>query len=160
MMTAQITCKNCGSSIEIYPDTATQKAKCDVCDEIHELHFTKDHENSILRDCPLCERKDFYSQKDFNRKIGVIIFVMTSLISIFLWERYGPIGLIAFPLVYLVDLFLFNFKKISYIAICYKCQTIFRDCDNIGEIPAYDHEMNDRIVYSDQDFKGVPLDHQ
>lgn len=159
MMTVQLTCKNCGSSIEVYPDSSATKTKCEVCDQIHDVKFNQDHENGILKDCPVCERKDFYSQKDFNRKLGVIIFVVTSIMSVLFMELYGPIGLIVFPIVYLFDLFLFRFKKISYIAICYKCQTIFRKCQNIKDIPSFDHEMNDRIVYSDHDFKGVPLDH-
>lgn len=58
---------------------------------------------------------------------------------------------------YLVDLFLF--KKLALVAICYKCQTNFRNLTNMAEIRDYDHEMNDRIVYSDHDFKGKPLSH-
>lgn len=48
----------------------------------------------------------------------------------------------------------FLFKKIGNIASCYKCNTIFRDVKNLSEISPFDHEMNDRIVYSDHDFKG------
>lgn len=58
---------------------------------------------------------------------------------------------------YLADLFLF--KRLSLVAICYKCKTNFRRVENISDIRDYDHEMNDRIVYSDHDFKGKPLSH-
>ena len=58
---------------------------------------------------------------------------------------------------YILDLFFY--KKLPFVAACYKCSTNFRKVKNIGEIPNFDHEMHDRIVYSDHDFKGKPLSH-
>jgi hypothetical protein len=150
MMNIQITCKNCGSSVEVHPDASARKVKCDVCEHVMDVQFTPEQEQGILKECPVCTRMDFYQQKDFNRKIGVALFVMAAVTSI--WT-YG----LSFVVLYLVDLFLF--KKLSPVAICYKCQTNFRNVANIAEIRPYDHEMNDRIVYSDHDFKGKPLSH-
>jgi hypothetical protein len=150
MMSVQITCKNCGSSVEVHPDHNSTKAECGVCSHITEAHFTHEHEQGILKECPVCTRMDFYKQKDFNRKIGVMLFVIAAIASI--WT-YG-LSLVA---LYLVDLFLF--KRLSPVAICYKCSTNFRKVANIEEIRDFDHEMNDRIVYSDHDFKGKPLSH-
>jgi hypothetical protein len=115
-----------------------------------DVQFNDDHIQGVLKDCPCCGRKDFYSQKDFNRKLGVMLFVIAAILSI--WT-YG-LSLVA---LYLVDLFLF--RKLAMVAICYKCTTNFRKLTNMNEIRDYDHEMNDRIVYSDHDFKGQPLNH-
>jgi hypothetical protein len=150
MMSVQITCPNCTSSVEIHPDHLAHKAECTVCSHSIDVKFTSDHEHGILKECPICSRQDFYKQKDFNRKIGVVLFVIAAILSI--WT-YG-MSLVA---LYLVDLFLF--KKLALVAICYKCQTNFRHLTNMAEIRDYDHEMNDRIVYSDHDFKGKPLSH-
>lgn len=150
MMEVQITCTSCGSSIECLPNQHAHKAECDVCKHVVEVKFNQQHEEGNLKDCPVCTRQDFYKQKDFNRKIGVILFVIAAILSI--WT-YG-LSLVA---LYLVDLFLF--KKLALVAICYKCRTNFRRVKNIEEIRDYDHEMNDRIVYSDHDFKGKPLSH-
>ena len=150
MMTVTLTCKNCGSAIDIIPTLDATKAECGVCKHHMDVKFNQDHMNGILKDCPCCARKDFYSQKDFNRKLGVILFVIAAILSI--WT-YG----ISFIVLYLFDLILF--KKLGLIAICYKCQTIFRKVANVKEIPGFNHEMNDRIVYSDHDFGGKPLDH-
>lgn len=150
MMSIQITCSNCGSSVEVHPDHNAQKAVCEVCQHATDVKFTHEHEQGILKECPVCTRQDFYQQKDFNRKIGVALFVIAAILSI--WT-YG-LSLVA---LYLVDLFLF--RKLSLVAICYKCQTNFRQLTNMSEIRPYDHEMNDRIVYSDHDFKGKPLSH-
>lgn len=150
MMEVQITCKSCGSSIEVIPDQQATKVACEVCKEVQEVKFTREHEEGILKECPVCSRMDFYKQKDFNRKVGVTLFVIAAILSI--WT-YG----ISLVVLYLVDLFLF--RKLAMVAICYKCDTNFRKVKNMEEIRPFDHEMHDRIVYSDHDFKGKPLSH-
>ncbi len=150
MMDVQITCKECGSSVDINPSLDATKAQCGVCQHITNVKFTPAHVEGRLEECPVCERQDFYKQKDFNRKIGVALFVIAAILSI--WT-YG-LSLVA---LYLVDLFLF--RKLALVAICYKCQTNFRNLVNMNEIRDFDHEMNDRIVYSDHDFKGKPISH-
>ncbi len=150
MMTVTFACKNCGSAIDVYPSASAHKIECGVCKHEMDVTFNENHVNGILKECSCCGRKDFYSQKDFNRKIGVILFVIAAILSI--WT-YG----ISFIVLYLFDLLLF--KKLGLIAVCYKCQTIFRNVTNIKEIAGFNHEMNDRIVYSDHDFGGKPLDH-
>jgi LSD1 subclass zinc finger protein len=150
MMEVQITCTSCGSSVEVLPDKGATKVQCAVCQHVHDVKFSEEHERGVLKDCPVCSRQDFYKQKDFNRKIGVALFVIAAILSI--WT-YG----ISLVVLYLVDLFLF--RKLSLVAICYKCKTNFRKLQNMSEIRDFDHEMNDRIVYSDHDFKGKPLSH-
>lgn len=144
------TCGQCGSAVEILPREAIREVQCKICHHEINLKLKSEHERGILKDCPCCLRKDFYAQKDFNRKIGVVLFVIAAVLSI--WT-YG-LSLVA---LYLLDLFLF--RKLPQIAICYKCQTVFRHVLNIDDIGDFDHEMNDRIVYSDHDFKGRSLGH-
>lgn len=150
MMDVQITCTECGSGVEVNPDISATKVQCEVCKHIQDVHFTPVHVEGDLKECPVCSRQDFYKQKDFNRKIGVTLFVIAAILSI--WT-YG-LSLVA---LYLMDLFLF--RKLAMVAICYKCRTNFRSVRNMAEIRDFDHEMNDRIVYSDHDFKGKPLSH-
>lgn len=150
MMEIQITCKECGSSVDVVPTMDASKAHCDVCGHDTAVKFTPAHMEGRLEVCPVCERQDFYKQKDFNRKIGVALFVIAAILSI--WT-YG-LSLVA---LYLVDLLLF--RKLALVAICYKCQTNFRSLANMADIRDFDHEMNDRIVYSDHDFKGKPISH-
>lgn len=149
-MEVTLTCDECGSAIHVHPSTSAEFAECGICQSKKEVHFNGDHEAGVLKDCPCCARKDFYRQKDFNRKIGVILFIIAAILAI--WT-YG----ISLIVLYLFDLLLF--RKLGDIAVCYKCQTIFRKVRNIEEIHGFDHEMNDRIVYADHDFGGKPLQH-
>jgi len=150
MMEVTLTCPGCGSAIHLVPNGELKNAQCRICQENVSVQFGKMDLEGKLEECPRCHRMDFYSQKDFNRKLGVILFIVAAILSI--WT-YG----ISFIVLYIFDFILF--KKLGNIAICYKCQTIFRKVSNIDEIRPFNHEMNDRIVYSDQDFKGKPLPH-
>lgn len=150
MMTVTFTCEECGSAIDVYPKKDDSHIECRVCQHKQEAKFNEDHEKGVVKDCPCCERKDFYSQKDFNRKIGVILFIIAAILSI--WT-YG----ISFIVLYIFDLLLF--RKLNQIVICYKCNTIFRNVANIKDIHGFNHEMNDRIIYSDHDFGGEQLEH-
>jgi uncharacterized C2H2 Zn-finger protein len=159
MMTGHFTCQNCTSGIHVYPSLDAGIIKCEVCGHEQNVNFDENHIDCILKDCPSCGRKDFYSQKDFNRKLGVIFFVIAALISTaMLWYGLGPEWYLStFIALYAVDFFLF--RKLNLIAICYKCDAIFRDVKNISEIHGFDHEMHDRIVYSDHNFEGKPPSH-
>lgn len=150
MIEVTITCSNCQSGVHILPSREASHAKCDICGHDTPVTFNQEHLEDCLKDCPVCERKDFYSQKDFNRKIGVILFVIAAVLSI--WT-YG----ISFIVLYLFDLILYRY--LGKVAICYNCQTIFRKVKNMDQIPGFDHEMNDRIVYSGHNFEGKPLEH-
>ena len=150
MMQIQITCSQCGSGVTILPSMEATAAKCEICSHVIPLNFQQTHVDGQLKECPVCTRQDFYRQKDFDRKIGAALFVVAACLVP--WT-YG-LSLLA---LYLMDVFLF--RRLSMIAICYKCKTIFRQVSNMDEIRDYDHEMNDRIVYSDHDFKGKPLSH-
>lgn len=149
-MEVTFTCPECGSAISVLPDQSASAAICKVCQYKLPVKFDDNHEKGVLEDCPCCYRKDFYKQKDFNRKIGVMLFVIAAIASI--WT-YG----ISFIVLYVFDLLLF--KKLGEVAICYKCQTVFRKVANIAKLPGFDHEMNDRIIYADHDFGGKPLEH-
>ncbi|MBP9674209.1 MAG: hypothetical protein KBD63_03870 [Bacteriovoracaceae bacterium] len=150
MMTVLITCPECGSAIHIQPDLLATHTCCDICKHEIKIFFQNSHKENRVEICPVCERKDFYSQKDFNRKLGVILFVIAAILSI--WT-YG----LSFIVLYLADLILF--RKLHQIAVCYKCETIFRGASNVLSIPPFNHEMNDRIQYADHNFEGKPLQH-
>ena len=62
MMEITLTCEDCGSAISIYPTKDVDKAKCQICNHEQSVKFNDDHFESILLDCPSCERKDFYKQ--------------------------------------------------------------------------------------------------
>lgn len=146
-----ITCPNCTSAIHVYPDSQASLAQCGICQAEVPVKFSAALvERAELDVCPCCGRKDFFKQKDFNRKVGVVLYVIAAILSI--WT-YG-LSLLA---LYLVDLFLF--RRVGDVASCYKCETLFRQISNMEAIGTFNHEMHDRIVYSDHNFEGKTLEH-
>lgn len=158
MMDITLTCDGCGSAVSISPTKDANVAVCKICSKEQKVIFTQNHFEAKLCECPKCERKDFYKQKDFNRKLGVSLFVLAAIISVWIFlTEYAPYAVAPFLILYVFDFILF--RKLQPIAICYKCNSIFRNVANISDIHDFNHEMNDRIVYSDHDFKGENLDH-
>lgn len=150
MTEVTLTCKKCGSGIYLTPDKDLDHVNCRICEEPHKVLFDQNLLSNQLVQCPCCQRKDFYKQKDFNRKIGVLLFVVAAILSIF---TYG----ISLVVLYILDLILY--QKLPEVVSCYKCNTLFRKIENLDSISVFNHEMNDRILYDDQDFDGKQLNH-
>ena len=144
-MEVTLTCPGCGSAVSIYPSTQASAAVCDVCHREIPVDFDSRHEEGYLDYCPACGRKDFYRQKDFNRKIGVLLFIIAAILSI--WT-YG----LSLVILWLLDLFLF--RRLGSVVICYNCQAIYRKTQNEETFREFDHETHDRIVYGGEDFGG------
>lgn len=72
--------------------------------------------------CPICECRQFYLSKDFNQFAGCLILVIGILL---VPKTYG----LSLPVVALIDYFLF--RRVKYIANCYRCGTEFKgfDCE-------------------------------
>ena len=136
-MEITLTCPKCNSAVEL-PDKKQNLVTCQICSHKLPVETTPELISGLVLKCPCCSGRDFYRQKDFNRKIGVLLFVAAAILSI--WT-YG----ISFIVLYLFDFLLF--KKLRDIVICYKCQAVFRGARNVHDIPPFDHQTNDRIVY-------------
>ena len=124
-MTVLFTCPDCGSAVHVLPRVETPDLKCEQCQHEFKAHFNPQHEQGQVDTCAGCERKDFYSQADFNRKLGVLIYLIPTAICLF----FGLIvGIVSFFLFWLLDVFLF--RQLPKIVVCYHCNTIYRKAAN------------------------------
>lgn len=71
----------------------------------------------IIRRCPVCRGDEFYVQRDFNRRVGLALVVLGALLA---WPTRG----LSLVVVVLLDLALY--AVVPEIAICYRCEAIFR----------------------------------
>ena len=89
-MTVTLTCPECGSGVAVYPSPGATGTECDVCNHHIPLSFDSSLEKGMVEQCPCCQRKDFYQQKDFNRKIGVALFILAAAITpLDLWPEFS-----------------------------------------------------------------------
>jgi hypothetical protein len=96
----------------------TGSVACAACGHRHTLHGESDERpDGALRRCLRCGLDRLYVQKDFNRKIGLGVFVVAALLSVPTW---GLSLLVAT----LIDLGLYFL--LGDVTICYGCNTQHR----------------------------------
>jgi hypothetical protein len=94
--------------------------------------------------CLLCEGDHFYLVKDFNRMIGILIFLAGAILSI--WT-YG----ISLAVAALIDAILY--KKLPLLKVCYVCDSEYRGVPILKTDKGFEHTMGDLIRPSREDWQ-------
>ncbi len=101
----ELTCEGCGFSLQFFgrsPDPSQPVGRCAVCG-----------------------KREFYVQKDFNRRLGVALVVISGLLALLVMIVRGHIqGLIVLGLVTVVDAVIF--ALCPEVTVCYLCHSIYR----------------------------------
>ena len=66
MIEVTITCKECGSGINVHPNTEASEVICQICQTPAKVKFTKELESGVVKDCPVCEKKRLLQTKRFQ----------------------------------------------------------------------------------------------
>ena len=118
-------CPQCRSELA-FDDLTHDEAPCPLCGQTVHLHITEPmrHQNAVDR-CAVCDCHKVYVQKDFNRTLGVAIFVTGAITSLVLygfnlvWQSFAVLlGCAA------ADAILY--KVLPEVTICYKCHSQYR----------------------------------
>jgi DNA-directed RNA polymerase subunit RPC12/RpoP len=137
-MEIQYRCPGCGAVIEAEGwDTAAELA-CARCGE--RIRIPGDPSagegppeaalmNGRLARCPVCGGREFYAQRDFNRRLGLGLVVVGAILA---WPTRG----VSLLLVVLLDLALYFL--LPRIVICYRCEAVFRGLPRDAAHPAFD----------------------
>ena len=102
--------------------------------------------------CPACGCKEFFSQPDFRRSLGVWIVSIASVVSFALLYFRASWLVMMSPMVFvLVVDRLLNWTS-PIVLICYKCEMIFRGLPKAeaSRFDAFDLEIRDRYLYSER----------
>ena len=82
-------------------------------------------ERNFVRNCVACGHDTLYTQKDFNRSLGVAIVVAGSLIALYFFSRSQPIyAMFALFVSAGVDFLIYSLVK--EVTVCYSCHAIYR----------------------------------
>ncbi len=71
----------------------------------------------IFENCPICQTRQFYIQKDFNQAVGCLIMTVGIVL---VPKTYG----LSLPVFALIDWLLH--KRVPTIVVCYRCGSEFR----------------------------------
>lgn len=101
--------------------------------------FFAGNPEEVLITCRVCGATDLYLQKDFNRKLALLIL---------------GLGIIAVPWTYalsligvaLIDFLLF--RRVKWMAVCYRCRAEYRGFKNNPVHKEFDRHLDELYRYS------------
>ena len=131
----QYNCQDCGKSNEVEDVGATDEIMCSSCGRKYgsAMRFI-DLQKGVLH-CGICGCRDLYIQKDFNRKVGLVIAATGAVLGPFTkWISLGVAALIDFTL----------YQVLPLITICYRCGAIYRELPLNPDFEPFNLGINDR----------------
>ncbi len=95
-------------------------AGCSHCQTEVALDPSQLEADRLLR-CMVCNNKELYSQKDFNRKLGCAIMTVAILLAVPTYYISLVVGAIVDALLY---------WRLPWVLVCYRCRAIYRGFDH------------------------------
>ena len=130
-------CRNCDAEIPVSTLTP-QEVSCPNCSA--KTAFRPDHsliDEGIVRLCPCCGHDALYVQKDFNRKLGLVIVSGGVGTALFFFSRTEPIlAMLTLLAAAAVDLIIY--ALVREVTVCYSCHAIYRGFNRNPEHSAFD----------------------
>ncbi|MCG3149926.1 MAG: hypothetical protein PCFJNLEI_03393 [Verrucomicrobiae bacterium] len=81
---------------------------------------------NVVEHCLICDCPQVYVQKDFNRTVGVSIFIAGAILFLICaWFNRLIEGTLVWAVFTVADALLYKF--LPNVTICYKCQAQYRD---------------------------------
>jgi len=120
------TCRECEREITLTPSSVSSGVTCPGCGRPVPLRMDRTiPERNFVRNCVACGHDTLYTQKDFNRNLGVAIVVLGSLVCLYFFSRSQPIyAMMALFASAAVDFLIYSL--VGEVTVCYSCHTIYR----------------------------------
>ncbi len=93
---------------------------------------------TLIARCAACDHEELYFQKDFNRKTGIALVVIGSVLAPFTYF----LSLVA---VTLLDWTIW--RMVKNVIVCYECQAVHRGYPQNPALQPFDLATHDRHVY-------------
>lgn len=88
--------------------------------------------------CPVCDCRELYQHKDFNKKLGLIIFLVGVIFSFWTYHISLIVALI-------IDALLYPF--FPWMAVCYRCHAELRGWPKNSRLDRFSHEVGAHYEY-------------
>lgn len=137
-MTVEFVCSNCEKDILADLNKNDETIQCPHCSHKVSVSLTNSMKKGGKVDrCPICGKIRFYVQKDFNPRLGLLIFAIGVIFS---YHTYGLTLLIAT----VIDFILY--KVLKTVTICYNCRAIYRGFEEDSTHRGFDHNLAMSLV--------------
>ena len=146
-MTVEFVCEQCEKDNLTNLLEETIVIKCSHCDHETQKTLTKSMQaGGKLDRCVLCDKIRFYVQKDFNPRLGIIIFAIGVLFS---YHTY----FVSLFVATLIDFILYQVLKT--VTICYHCRAVYREFEEDPTHRGFDHNLALSLVEKEEKEKQV-----
>ncbi len=140
-MQIELNCSKCRSGVSVEGPPWPESALCG-CGATTPLRCSDAVVAGLGVDrCPVCDVDLFYVQKDFNRALGCSIVAIGALGYLVLPQ---PWSLVAIGGTALIDLCLYSL--LPWIAVCYKCRSIYRGFPRSPAHKAFDLNVAEQFA--------------
>ncbi len=141
-MTVEYVCENCQKDNLKELSRPEDKLVCAHCGNAVNVRLSQSMQSGGKVDrCVLCDKIRFYVQKDFNPRLGLLIF---GIGVVFSYHTYGLTLLIAT----IIDFILY--KVLKTVTICYHCRAIYRGFEEDPTHRGFDHNLAMSLVEKEQ----------
>ncbi|MFQ5752636.1 MAG: hypothetical protein ACE5HI_11620 [bacterium] len=142
MKTVEFICNKCEKDILADLSTTEKSIVCPHCGHAVTAQISKSMQNDGKIDrCVVCGKIRFYVQKDFNPRLGLLIFAIGVIFS---YHTYGLTLLIAT----IIDFILY--KILKTVTVCYHCRAIYRGFEEDPTHRGFDHNLALTLVKQEQ----------
>ncbi len=132
-MTIEFICDKCDKDVLAELDSKKEKVSCGQCQKEYSIHLSDSMAHGGIVDCcVICGKKRFYVQKDFNPRLGIIIF---SIGVIFSYHTFG----ISLVIATIIDVIFY--KILKAVTVCYHCRSVYRDFEEDPEHRGLDRDL-------------------
>ena len=141
-MSVEFVCEHCEK--DNLTDLLEQTTVIKCCHFDHETKktLTKSMQSGGKVDrCVLCDKIRFYVQKDFNPRLGILIFIIGVIFS---YHTY----FISLFVATLIDFILYQVLKT--VTICYHCRAVYRGFEEDPTHRGFDHNLALSLVEKEE----------
>jgi hypothetical protein len=115
----------CRASIRVEASPGDHAQPCHACGHVVTLHVDKTLASGQLERCPACTAQEFFTRRDFNQRLGLLVVVVAAVVScVFVALNRMPMGWAVLAGAVVIDALLYLVT--GMVTVCYGCGAEFR----------------------------------
>lgn len=110
-------------------------------------------DQTLMEGCPRCGEHRLYQHKDFNKKVGLAVFLLGVFGSLFFYEKVYYLPLL---IALIIDALMFPLYP--WMQICYRCETELRGWGKNPALDRFSHEIAAHFEYGREKNEAQKID--
>lgn len=118
--------ETCVAIIEYQPlEQSAATMECPRCHRDNPIHLTDSiRQDDMVDHCVICKCKELFVRKDFPRRLGLLIVVVSAFVSLYYFRTDIRIAMGVLVAAVLLDLLIYS--RLGLVTTCYACRAEFR----------------------------------